>query len=636
MIWFRKLRLQNKIIVLLIVPSIVLGFFLLRDLDHEWQNYRKAKAIAKLTEISLSINSLIHHFQMERGASVGYISTKGDLFNKKLKRSRDNVDITLKAFQSHFETSTSSPQVDTLLQSIEAYLSSLPQWRSEVDSHKASIGSTMESYSFLNLILINTLVEIQSRMSEQSFHNIVSLLGNLVRLKEAAGQERAYISALLTGDKKYKISWINSWHLTTQQQEFLSGQFSNISDPFLNKIAKTVVAAPNLERIKEIRRIIETENDASQIDPEHWFEIATNRIDAMHVAEMALARHIEPMFTRQADAALLRIQLMSVFAIFIITLIGFTYRMIRLEIFQSVRLVTDALANFEDNRESPKSLQVGPEIKSILDSIDHNYKQLRNTQKDLLQSMEDTEKASQAKTTFLANMSHELRTPLNAIIGYSEIIMKDSGADTSCQKDANSIYHSGVHLLNMINGVLDITKVESGAETLMMESVFLKQLTKEIRLITQPLAEKNNNKLTISLQEGLDCFRTDKQKLKKIILNLLSNGCKFCKNGEVHLDIRESHQNGSKGITISVKDNGMGMSKEAQQVIFDKFVQVHDTSNDNLAGTGLGLSICQSMVSYLRGTISVDSTVNKGAAFLVFLPYHSLKDGALEELKKAM
>jgi signal transduction histidine kinase len=251
-------------------------------------------------------------------------------------------------------------------------------------------------------------------------------------------------------------------------------------------------------------------------------------------------------------------------------------------------------------------------ISGIIKDIEIN--KIINMQVCALQKgMQQVVEAQRVKSDFLANISHELRTPLNAIIGFSDLLGQDFvGTLNDKQKEyLNDIRVAGLHLLGMINGVLDISKIEAGAMKLSPSEFRLKQAVDEVLNILDPLARKKNIKMASDVRDAQIC--ADYQKLQQILFNLISNAIKFSHtNGEVKISAHAD----KKQALISVADSGIGIEKKHHKKIFKKFEQIKTMSNS----TGLGLAITKEFVKLHRGTIAVDSELGKGTTFTVTLP----------------
>jgi len=231
------------------------------------------------------------------------------------------------------------------------------------------------------------------------------------------------------------------------------------------------------------------------------------------------------------------------------------------------------------------------------------------------------EMASQHKSQFLSNMSHELRTPLNAIIGLTEMMYTNPArfGTEKATEPLRRVNRAGNHLLGLINQVLDLSKIEAGKLELSPESVNLASLIDEVIGTARQLAEQNKNRLVVESQENLGSLTVDPMRLRQILLNLLSNACKFTKQGEVMLRARKV-VDGRNWIEIAVADTGIGMTPEQQAKLFEEFTQADSSTARQYGGTGLGLAITRKLARMMGGDVTVTSQPGKGSVFTVRLP----------------
>jgi hypothetical protein len=232
--------------------------------------------------------------------------------------------------------------------------------------------------------------------------------------------------------------------------------------------------------------------------------------------------------------------------------------------------------------------------------------------------------ASRAKSEFLANMSHELRTPLNAILGYSEMLLEDLGGDEQVAKDLNRIRSAGTHLLTLINDVLDISKIEADKIELSPETFEVREMIESVAATVEPLAAKNRNKFTVRCDPALGAMTADRTRLRQVLFNLLSNACKFTKDGHVELIVERR----ARAFVIRVRDNGIGISPDQQAKLFQPFVQADSSTTREYGGTGLGLVICRRLVEMMGGSVILTSTLGHGSTFAVELPADQLGEGS--------
>ncbi len=234
------------------------------------------------------------------------------------------------------------------------------------------------------------------------------------------------------------------------------------------------------------------------------------------------------------------------------------------------------------------------------------------------------EQANQIKSDFLANMSHELRTPLNAIIGYAQILQEDAedAGQDQFLADLTKIEGAGKHLLGLINGILDLSKIEAGRMEVYIEPVAVPRLVEEVRTLTAPLAAANENVVEIVLADDVGTIETDVTKLKQSLLNLVSNACKFTKAGRVTLEVAADRLAGVPAVRFQVSDTGIGMSPAQQARLFQPFVQADSSTTRQYGGTGLGLAITKRLCELLNGEVTVSSAPGEGSRFTILLPIH--------------
>jgi len=232
----------------------------------------------------------------------------------------------------------------------------------------------------------------------------------------------------------------------------------------------------------------------------------------------------------------------------------------------------------------------------------------------------EVELASRHKSQFLATMSHELRTPLNAIIGYSEILAEeatDEGRD-DLLPDLEKITGAGRHLLDLIDAVLDLGKIEAGRMELSADTVDIARLAADARAIIAPLAAANGNRWDVVCAPGIGSVRADRTKVRQALFNLISNACKFTDHGSVTLEVT---RDGGRGpIRLAVTDTGIGLTPEQLGTLFREFTQAELSTSRRFGGTGLGLALSRRMCRLMGGDITVSSEAGVGSTFTISLP----------------
>jgi len=275
-------------------------------------------------------------------------------------------------------------------------------------------------------------------------------------------------------------------------------------------------------------------------------------------------------------------------------------------------------------------------INRMLEALQRSQQEIarrQRAQEEALAAKQAAEDASRAKSAFLANMSHELRTPLNAILGYSEMLREDAEDkhEERLAADLARITAAGKHLLILINDVLDLSKVEAGKTELLWEEALPAQILEAAARAMAPLAQKNGNKLIVHCAPNLPPMHVDVVKFRQSLYNLLSNACKFTKNGSIGVDVVPVTVNGAESIEWRVSDTGIGIAPEQMHKLFQPFSQVDASTTRKYGGTGLGLAISQRFCQLMGGAITVTSEPGKGSTFTIRLPLHADRGPAMEQ-----
>ncbi len=234
--------------------------------------------------------------------------------------------------------------------------------------------------------------------------------------------------------------------------------------------------------------------------------------------------------------------------------------------------------------------------------------------------------ASRAKSTFLASMSHELRTPLNAIMGYSELLkedLSDMGMVTEV-RDLERIHAAASHQLSLINDILDLSRIEAGKTEVHVEECSLRRIVHQCTSTIEPLLK--GSELKLALDESIDRVRTDGVRLRQVLINLLSNACKFTDKGTITLELSRTRRAGAPWIELAVRDTGIGIPPKTLARLFTPFEQADEGVQQKYGGTGLGLAISRKLCRLLGGDIDVESVVGQGSRFTVRLPMSGVDD----------
>ena len=277
-----------------------------------------------------------------------------------------------------------------------------------------------------------------------------------------------------------------------------------------------------------------------------------------------------------------------------------------------------------DRREAIEKSLLYEQLKQASDELE---RKIHAATADIAQQNEllrrqaiELEQASALKSQFLANMSHEFRTPLNAMLGYTSMLLQGVAGDVEppVTRQLGRIESNGRHLLTIINEILDISRIEAGRMPLQMSTFKIPELVNEVKSELEPIIMRSKLTVTIRIAKDLQPVSSDRQKVKQIILNLLSNALKFTHHGGVTITARRNVK--ERTVTLSVTDTGIGIAAGDQDRIFEDFRQLDNSPTRAYGGTGLGLSICRRLAQMLGGKIAVQSQAGKGSTFILTLP----------------
>jgi PAS domain S-box-containing protein len=291
--------------------------------------------------------------------------------------------------------------------------------------------------------------------------------------------------------------------------------------------------------------------------------------------------------------------------------------------------LTAVVTILHDRREAIETARLYEQLKQASDELEKRIQAATSDiahQNELLRRQAiELEQASALKSQFLANMSHEFRTPLNAMLGYTSMLLQGVGGtlESGAKKHLSRVESNGRHLLTIINEILDISRIEAGRMPLQMSRFDVPELLAEVKSELEPIILRSKLTVAVDVPDTLPAMYCDRQKVKQILLNLLSNALKFTHRGSIVIKVRRNARD--RTVALSVTDSGIGIAPGDQQKIFEDFRQLDNSPTRAYGGTGLGLSICRRLAQMLGGRITLRSEVGKGSTFTLVLPFRGRK-----------
>jgi len=636
------MTIRNRLKLIGLVPIILLILLSSYFFITSYLNFEKAQALKTVLSNNAHLGNTLIQIGKERGLTSLYIGSEGKEFSSSLKKQRANTD---KAFQSLkqklvFEDTSYIPLLLELLgenksldkakyQKLLNNLGGISDLRKMVDTKGQDFKhiffdgytKTFATPTLDNLSQINNFV-LDTEMS-----SLISALSQLAIAKENSGLERGFVSYYMTKKASMSFEEIALWdQFKTKANAFDIKQVSNTTlRKQLEKIFNDPKTKELLTNLANTSSAIQTDVDNGDYAEEaiDWFALQTQKISLLSKAELITSNALweKSDIYLQKQLLLLAIATAIWLLSFILAFLGYATTR---DISRNIKELEDVL-NKAVNEMKSSDQYLSSDTASI-ENIELDTHEGTKEAYKFLERLVDTAKedkltalrANEAKSQFLANMSHEIRTPLNGIVGFTEILR--STELTSEQEEFLSIIDkSSENLLNIINNILDLSKIESNKieiENIVFDAQ--EEFESAIETYSVGAAEKN-----IDLNFYIDPMiskklKGDPTKIKEILINLLSNAIKFTSHGgEINLEIKKTHLEGDLNpkITFSVQDNGIGMTEDQQSRIFDAFSQADVSVTRKYGGTGLGLTISSQFVELLGGHLELESAKDRGTTF---------------------
>jgi signal transduction histidine kinase/CheY-like chemotaxis protein len=623
-----NLGIKNRLRLISLFPITILILSSIYFVYDSYKSYEASNNLKNRLEWNKSLNELIEDVSKERGMTVMYMGNSSDSTKKSLRAQRDIVDTKFEAFKS---LKNSKP----LLEEVNGIEELIIGTRANVDKNNAKFDEVFDkTYGSAQNFFIKELSTVDTLRFNNEISDMTSAYLTLTRANQSSAMERDYLTYILA--KKEPID-------ETQNEKWLSMISSADSinlDGMANKNLQTTLKATlfnedNIDLFQEInteRSNIMKAADSGKfkIQSGVWFAMISEKNSAINKTQTILLNEMDKkasiVSTQSIEllAGSVGIWLLSL----IISILSFFLSNDMASNIKRLELVLRKVAKDmnDDDDDDDSSVNINLDTKEgTFQACSFLEKMIQKTLQDKQYVME----ASEAKSMFLSNMSHEIRTPLNGVVGFAELL-KDTDMNEEQQEFLDIILKSSANLIEIINNILDISKIESNK--LEIEEILfspLEEFESAVEVYAVRASEKHIDLVCFvdpSLEKPL---KGDPNKLKEVIINLLSNAVKFTNiGGAISVAVKrlESDKPGFAKVYFEVKDNGIGVSEEQKSRIFEAFSQADLISTRKYGGTGLGLTISSSFIEAMGGKIDINSEVGVGTTFYFTLDFEEIEN----------
>lgn len=621
-----RLGLKNRLKLISLFPILLVLAFTSYFVYTAYTTFSEATAVKnKLSENKL-LNTLIENLSRERGITVMYLGSFSKNTLKSLKKQRSMVDGNFDNYLSYTRSNkdlhehskgTSTCKTCIKTNTVAAAYELIKETREKVDSGKANfelVYTTVYS-KIINFAITRNIVDGQN---DQEINELLNSYVNLIRAESYTSLERDFLTYAIAKSKKFKEKNFNLWlSLISNADSF---DYSNISNPTLiAKLDRIFNSEDALELFEDINTqrtaIIATAAEGKyEISSSVWFTMLSEKANILSNAQNLILKELDNRANILIEGAIeLLIIALTIWLISIIlAILGF---ILANEISRNIQHLEHVLKNAVEENEDIQEEDIDLQTAS---GTTKAYALIENIIETTKRDKELAQEASEAKSMFLANMSHEIRTPLNGIVGFTELL-KDSGLQEEQKEFVEIIEKSSENLLEIINNILDLSKIESNK--IEIENIAfnpIEEFESAIEVYSVRAAEK---------QIELGCYidpslehpvKGDPTKIKEVLINLLSNAVKFTSNsGSINVVIKKEETQDEDKIRIrfEVKDSGIGVTSEQKTRIFEAFSQADTSITRKYGGTGLGLTISFRFIELMGGELDLDSKPGEGTTF---------------------
>ncbi|HIP14191.1 MAG TPA: response regulator [Sulfurimonas autotrophica] len=617
-----QLGLKNRLRLISLLPIIILISMTSYFVYNSYKNYQAAQFLQNKLSQNRELNNLLRNISRERGMTVMYLGNSSPNTLKSLLKQRKIVDKQSALYFHHLKTLTKEDHA------LEHAMQSIKNSRKLVDEQKANFEDIYTSiYGKAAQIIIKKLEEIRSHQLDSKSNIYSSVYISLVYANASTADERDFISYTLARSTQMDEEEINKWLALIAKADAIN--FHNIKDDTLEKkLHELFKNDDSLELFDDLNSerasiLINAAEGEYETNPGIWFAMLSEKSNLISEGENIV---LSAMDTRAIEVKTEALQFFTItLTVWIVSIIlAMLGYLLSNEISKNIQNLESVLRKVaEDTNESDIDINLHTtkgtqEAYSLLEKI------IEQTKKD----KEAAQEASEAKSMFLANMSHEIRTPLNGIVGFTELL-KDTGLKEEQQEFVEIIEKSSENLLEIINNILDLSKIESNK--LEIEDVIfnpIEEFESAVDVYAVRASEKHIDLGCFIDPELEQPLKGDPTKIKEVLINLLSNAVKFTSSsGAINVDIRklQSPQEGTTRVRFEIQDSGIGVTSEQKSKIFEAFSQADTSITRKYGGTGLGLTISARFIELMGGQLDLHSEPGEGTTFFFTLDFEEIE-----------
>ena len=631
-----QIQLKNRLRLISLVPILILFSITSYFVYDSYTNYKQAQVLQEKLSENKQLNKLVDNISRERGMTVIYLGNKSKNTHKSLLQQRTLVDNAHQEYIKYTKENTilhdhtngvekckTCNNIDETTKS----LALIGDLRALVDVQKTDFNSVYKTvYGDVQYKAIRQLEEITKNQIDSEISELATSYISVVRAKEYTSAERDFISYAISASKILNDKEFNTWLSLIARADTLHYETLQNQDLVydINKILKEEDSIEIIDDINTQRASIlsASKNGKYITNSTVWFAMLSEKINILSNIEDLVLKSMDDRAVEVEEEALqiLTITLVIWLINILMAVLGVLLSNEIAKNIINLEHVLKKVANdtrYDEEEQTDINLQTAEGTAQAYGLLERIIEQ---TKQDKLAAQE----ASEAKSMFLANMSHEIRTPLNGIVGFTELL-KDTGLEEEQEEFVDIIEKSSENLLEIINNILDLSKIESNK--LEIEDIIFNPID-EFESAIEVYAVRASEK-----RIDLGCFvdpelehpvKGDPTKIKEVIINLLSNAVKFTSNaGAISVDIRklDSNQKGITRVRFQVKDSGIGVTSEQKANIFEAFSQADTSITRKYGGTGLGLTISSNFIELMGGQLDLESEPGEGTTFFFTIDF---------------